>query len=205
MANSIFASSVKRLYKQSGFDKTIPKTAFQKNLITAQEYFDITGEQFTESLDNVKQAKILECDKACSAAIIAGCDATLTDGTVEHFAWTAEDQINIATAEKAIQGGAPSFPYHADNKLCRLYSAADIIKIITAATAHKTYHTTYFNHLKTWINRCTTVDEVNAITYGVTLPDDLLTSLNNIVEAMQQLLASENTPKDENTTNQENA
>lgn len=196
--SSIAASSVKRLYKQSGFDKSIPRTAFNKNIITAQEYFDITGEKFTESLDNVKQAKILECDKACSQAIINGCDTTLTDGTVEHFAWTAEDQINIATAEKAIQGGATAFPYHADNKLCRLYSAADIMKIITAATAHKTYHTTYFNHLKTWINRCETIEDVNAITYGATLPDDLLESLNTIITAMQALLTAENNTSEEN-------
>lgn len=191
MANSLKMSSVKRLYKQSGFDKSIPQIAYQKNIITAQEYFDITGEQFTESLEDIKKAKVLECDKACSEAIIDGCDIELSDGTQEHFAWTAEDQINIATAEKAIQAGAPAFPYHADNKLCRLYAASDILKIITAATAHKTYHTTYFNHLKTWINRCETAEEVTAITYGSALPDDLKASIDAIMSTMNNILTAE--------------
>lgn len=194
--NSIKVSSVKRLYVQSNFDKSIPRVAYNKGIITAQDYFDITGEQFTESLDSIKRAKILECDKACSEAIIDGCDIQLADDTVEHFAWTAEDQINIATAEKAIQAGASSFPYHADNKLCRLYSAEDIIRIITGATSHKTYHTTYFNHLKTWINRCETAEEINAIHYGDNLPEDLSSSLDTIMNAMTNILAAENESAD---------
>ena len=72
-----------------------------------------------------------------------------------------------------------------------MYAAADILTIINTATVHKTYHTTYFNHLKAWVNRCTTVEEVNAIHYGDTLPEDLNTSLNAIVNAMKQMVSVE--------------
>ncbi len=186
---SINAASVSRLYQQSNYDKTIPEKAFYKNKITADEYFEIVGEKFVETLEKAKELKIKECDRTCSENITNGCDVKLTDGTTEHFALTAEDQINIATAQKAVQAGATAFPYHADNSLCKMYSAADILTIINTATVHKTYHTTYFNHLKVWINRCTTIAEVNAISYGTQLPDDLNDSLNTIVEAMKQMVS----------------
>lgn len=135
-----------------------------------------------------KQRKIDEMNSVCARTITAGCDVELSDGTTEHFALTAEDQINIATAEKAIQAGATAFPYHADGKLCRLYPAADIQKIINTATAWKTYHTTYFNHLKTWINRMDDKAEIQGVRYGAELPDDLKESLNSIMAAMKQML-----------------
>ena len=188
---SIKAASVLRLYQQSNYDKTIPEKAFYKNKITADEYFEIVGEKFVKTLDKAKELKIKECDRTCSETITNGCDVKLADGTTEHFALTAEDQINIATAQKAVQSGATAFPYHADNSLCKMYAAADILTIINTATVHKTYHTTYFNHLKAWVNRCTTVEEVNAIHYGDTLPEDLNTSLNAIVNAMKQMVSVE--------------
>ena len=115
---------------------------------------------------------------------------TLEDGTVEHFALTAEDQINIATAEKAVRAGATQFPYHADGKLCRLYDAKDIMNIINTATAWKTYHTTYFNHLKQWINRTEEKADILAIHYGDELPEDLKQSLDAIMAAMKALIDS---------------
>lgn len=153
------------------------------------QYDDETGTFYQGKLyDPYRERKIAECNDACSRAITAGCDVDLTDGTTEHFALTAEDQINIATAEKAVQAGATQFPYHADGKLCRMYSAADIMKIIHAATAHKTYHTTYFNHLKTYIERMEDKAEIQAVRYGAELPDDLKASLQAIMDAMQAML-----------------
>ena len=155
------------------------------------QYDDETGTFYQGKLyDPYRARKIAECDEACSRAIVKGCDVTLEDGTVEHFALTAEDQINIATAEKAVQAGATQFPYHADGKLCRLYDAKDIMNIINTATAWKTYHTTYFNHLKQWINRTEEKADILAIHYGDELPADLKQSLDAIMAAMQALINS---------------
>ena len=155
------------------------------------QYDDETGTFYQGKLyDPYRERKIAECDEACSRAIVKGCDVTLEDGTVEHFALTAEDQINIATAEKAVQAGATQFPYHADGKLCRLYDAKDIMNIINTATAWKTYHTTYFNHLKQWINRTEEKADILAIHYGDELPEDLKQSLDAIMAAMQALINS---------------
>lgn len=155
------------------------------------QYDDETGTFYQGKLyDPYRERKIAECDEACSRAIVKGCDVTLEDGTVEHFALTAEDQINIATAEKAVKAGATQFPYHADGKLCRLYDAKDIMNIINTATAWKTYHTTYFNHLKQWINRTEEKADILAIHYGDELPEDLKQSLDAIMATMKALINS---------------
>ena len=74
-----------------------------------------------------------------------------------------------------------------------MYSAADILTIINTATAWKTYHTTYFNHLKQWIERTEEKADIEAIYYGATLPDDLKQSLEGIMEAMKALINSGST------------
>lgn len=132
-------------------------------------------------LDTLRAAKLDELSDACNAAIVAGCDVTLADGTVEHFALEETDQINLNAAYTACQQGATEYPYHADGQLCRLYSAADIIAIGDAATAHKLYHTTYCNHLLTWARRAETADELAGIVYGVELPEDLKANMVKVL------------------------
>lgn len=132
-------------------------------------------------LDTLRAAKLAELSGACKAAIVAGCDVTLTDGTVEHFALEETDQINLNAAYTACQQGATEYPYHADGQLCRLYSAADIIAIGDAATAHKLYHTTYCNHMMMWTRRAEAADELPGITYGAELPEDLEANMTRVL------------------------
>lgn len=136
-------------------------------------------------LESLRAAKLAEISQACRAAIIAGCDVTLSDGTVEHFALEETDQINLTTAYTACQQGAAEYPYHADGCLCRLYSAADIIAIGNAATAHKLWHTTYCNHLMMWARRAETADELVGIVYGAALPDDLAANMEAVLGGVE--------------------
>lgn len=187
----LFVEAPDKVHEGWGYDETQVGDArfIQPTPPAGWQYDEDTGTFYQGELYSPhKQRKIDEMNYACSMAITNGCDVELTDGTTEHFALTAEDQINIATAEKAVRAGATAFPYHADGKLCRLYPAADIQKIINTATAWKTYHTTYFNHLKQWINRMEDKAEIQGVRYGVELPDDLKASLNSIMSAMQQML-----------------
>ena len=187
----LFVEAPDKVHEGWGYDETQAGDArfIQPTPPEGWQYDEDTGTFYQGELYSPhKQRKIDEMNYACSMAITNGCDVELTDGTTEHFALTAEDQINIATAEKAVQAGATAFPYHADGKLCRLYPAADIQKIINTATIWKTYHTTYFNHLKQWINRMEDKTEIQGVRYGVELPDDLKASLDSIMSAMQQML-----------------
>lgn len=124
-----------------------------------------------------------EVSKACSAAITAGVQVTLSDGSAGRFALEETDQINLNAAYTAAQQGAAAYPYHADGELCRMYPAADIVAIGNAATAHKLYHTTYCNHLLRWIDRAETREELVGISYGAALPDDLKANMEGILSA----------------------
>lgn len=134
-------------------------------------------------LETVQAAKLAELSNACNAAIVSGCSVTLTDGSSGHISLTAEDQINLTNACSAVEGGAEAYPYHLDGALCALYPAADILAMGRAATAHKLYHTTYYNHLAAWVRRCETVEEVSAVTYGADLPKDLAANMAAILAA----------------------
>lgn len=135
-----------------------------------------------DRLPGLKTAKLAELSAACNAAITAGCDVTLAPGS-GHISLTAEDQINLTNAAAAVEGGAAGYPYHLDGQLCALYPASDILAMAQAATAHKLYHTTYYNHLSAWVRRCETHDELAAITYGASLPEELAESMAAILAA----------------------
>ena len=134
-------------------------------------------------LETVQADKLAELSVACNAAIIAGCDVGLSDGSTGHISLTAEDQINLTNACAAVEGGTEAYPYHLDGELCALYPAPDILAMGRAATAHKLYHTTYYNHLAAWVRRCETAEEMSAITYGAALPEDLAGNMAAILAA----------------------
>ena len=137
-----------------------------------------------EALEAVQSAKLAELSAACSQAIIAGCDVELSAAS-GHISLTAEDQINLTAALNAVEQGAAGYPYHLDGQLCAVFSAADIRLLAQAAASHKLYHTTYYNHLAAWVRRSETTEEVQAITYGTELPEDLAANMANILGGVE--------------------
>lgn len=129
-----------------------------------------------------RAAKLRELSAACAAAITAGCDVTLSAGS-GHISLTEEDQINLSTAMASVEQGAEGYPYHLDGQLCAIFPAADIRAMAQAATAHKLYQTTYYNHLAAWVRRCETPEELEAVTYGAELPDDLKANMAAVLAA----------------------
>lgn len=132
--------------------------------------------------EELRSAKLAELSDACAAAITAGCDVALTDGSTGHISLTAEDQINLSTALTAVEQGAQGYPYHLDGQLCAIFPAADIQIMAQAATAHKLYQTTYYNHLAAWVRRCETPEALTAIAYGTALPEDLAANMAAVLE-----------------------
>ena len=137
-----------------------------------------------EALEAVQSAKLAELSAACSQAIIAGCDVELSAAS-GHISLTAEDQINLTAALNTVEQGAAGYPYHLDGQLCAIFSAADIRLLAQAAASHKLYHTTYYNHLAAWVRRSETTEEVQAITYGTALPEDLAVNMANILGGVE--------------------
>lgn len=128
-------------------------------------------EKKPETLKEFKTAKKQEISQACEQIIYAGISVTLADGTVEHFALTEHDQLNLFGKQAQLAAGAEQLEYHSDGKPCRYYSAADMQTIIAAAMQHVSYHTTYCNALNMWVAGCETAEELQQIYYGADVPE----------------------------------
>lgn len=136
-----------------------------------------------EIFQEAQLSKISKLSTACNQAITAGMDVETTEGT-EHFSLEETDQINLTAALSAVEQGAKGYPYHADKKLCRMFTAVEIKSIAETATKHKLYHTTLCNHLLIWARRVTTVEELEQITYTAeNLPTDLAENMAKVLAA----------------------
>lgn len=144
---------------------------------------EIAAERETKNFTKNQQNKLVTLSTACNQAITNGMDVETTEGT-EHFSLEETDQINLTTAVSAIEQGAKGYPYHADKKLCRMFTAGEIKSIAESATAHKLYNTTLCNHLLMLVRRATTTAELDAITYSADcLPIDLAENMKKILVA----------------------
>ena len=128
-------------------------------------------EPYEPTLTELQAAKKQEISQACEQIIYAGISVTLADGTVEHFALTEHDQLNLFGKQAQLAAGTEQLEYHSDGKPCRYYSATDMQTIIAAAMQHVSYHTTYCNALNMWVAGCETADELQQIYYGVDVPE----------------------------------
>ena len=138
------------------------------------------------TLDYLKTAKTAEMSAVCNKTITDGFDVVLSDGNTYHFSLTTQDQLNLITLSSMVASGETQIPYHADDELCRFYSAEDINTIITTATQFKTYQVSYFNALKMYINSIEDKETVATIEYGVAIPEEYQS------EVLKIMLASAN-------------
>ena len=126
----------------------------------------------------LREAKLKEMSNECKKSIENGFNIILSDGGTHHFSLTTQDQLNLM----ALRDVEDVTPYHADGEQTKFYSASDIHAIIDMASKHKTYHTTYYNSLKAYINNLSTMEEIAAITYGISIPDEYKTDVLKFIE-----------------------
>ena len=127
-------------------------------------------EPYEPTLEELKQQKINEVSDACKETIYSGVDVELPTGSTEHFSLKEEDQINLFGKQAQITAGVTQLEYHQDGHPCRYYTVDEMTAIITAAMQFVSYHTTYCNSLYTWINAVTNKEDLQEITYGVSIP-----------------------------------
>ena len=143
------------------------------------------------TLTATREQKIVDMAATCQAMIYNGADVELSTGT-EHFSFTSNDQLNIDAMFDAVKMGATEYPYHQDGGKCMIYSAEDIFKIYVASKSTITYHTTYNNSIKQWINRETNLTTLQGMYYGIELPSDLKSEFDALIaqskEIMDQLI-----------------
>ena len=120
----------------------------------------------------IKNAKIIELSQICNQTIESGVDVGMLDGQTHHFSLTTQDQLNLISLQAMVDQGLEQIPYHADGELCKFYTPVEIKMIIAEATKWKTYHTTYYNALKNYVNSLDDVHQIAEIQYGIELPEE---------------------------------
>lgn len=136
------------------------------------------------------ESKITELSNICQQVIYKGADVTLTNGT-KHYSFTLIDQTNIGSLfTSAVLTKTDGIPYHADNDICELYSYMDIVRLNKAMQEYILYNTTYFNMLKAMVSKLTSIDEINAVEYGMTLSDEYVEAMNEILTQSQLMFAN---------------
>lgn len=125
------------------------------------------------ALADTKRAVLKRLSNVCKRTITAGFSVKLSDDSEQHFKLTVEDQLNLMMLENQLNSGSETFVYHATNQPCKLYSKADVQKIISTFRAFILYHTTYFNAVKQYINTLVDIEEVNLFTYGTDISDSV--------------------------------
>lgn len=168
-----------------------------KNILSKEDYdtvIDTWGDRLTipdasqvsaEVLLRRKNEVIKDMSKQCNETITGGFDIVLSDNKSYHFSLTLDDQANLSTLAVDVLNGSTLLPYHSDGEQCQFYSVEDMTKIITTAKNFKTYHITYFNSLREYINSLEKIRDVNNIYYGTPIPDEYQSDvLKAIIEGM---------------------
>lgn len=131
-------------------------------------------EPYTPTLEELQAAKKQEVNAACNKTIVEGFDVKLSDGQIHHFTMKEEDQIAFLTCLALISKGETAIPWHpngSSTQPCVFYSIDDMQKITDAAYEHRTFHTTYCNSLKIWVEATETAEELQEIYYGADVPE----------------------------------
>ena len=122
------------------------------------------------SLDYVKENKIKELSYDCNKAIEDGVEVELPDsGKTAHFSLSTQDQLNLLSAEMALNGGADEVQYRADGEtFFSFYSENDMRAIIDAVNEHKRKCLLKYHVLKNQVEKSEDISEISKIKYLTT-------------------------------------
>lgn len=124
------------------------------------------------TIEDRKKALISQMDYECNQVIVNGFDMSLDDRNLYHFSLKLEDQLKIQALAIKAQSGETELPYHADGQPCRFFSITEILNLNDMMEHLITYQTTYFNSLRTYIENVEDEAVLDAITYGVDIPEE---------------------------------
>lgn len=145
-------------------------------------------EPYVPTLDEMKEIKIAELNAEQQAIIQNGINVTLSDGSVEHFTLTANDQISLMGLQTLIASGEEQIPWHTSDQTehCKYYSAADMTRIVNAAMQYVSYHVTYFRDLRIYINSLEEKEFVEQAAYGMLIPDEYQSDILKDMDAAME-------------------
>ena len=124
----------------------------------------VLPDPYIPTLDDIKAEKIASMNTMQQDVIHRGINVTLTDGSVEHFTLTANDQTSLMGLQTQVAAGQNKIPWHTSDQSehCKYYSNADMALIVAAAMQYVSYHVTYYRDIRIYINSLTDESAVNA-------------------------------------------
>lgn len=145
-------------------------------------------EPYVPTLEEIKETKIAELNAIQQEVIQNGINVTLSDGSIEHFTLTANDQISLMGLQTLIASGAEQIPWHTSDQTehCKYYSNADMALIVTTAMQYVSYHVTYFRDLRIYINSLEDKGLVEGATYGMVIPDEFQSDILKDMQAAME-------------------
>ena len=145
-----------------------------------EEYIPSVDPIEETTLEFIRSSKLQEMSYACRTTIEAGFNLEIR-GETKHFSLTTQDQLNLMSAVTMAQT-QDLIPYHADGEECEFYTANEINEISAKATELKNYNLAYYNSLKIYINALETIEDIAAITYGTSIPDEYKSDVLKVLE-----------------------
>jgi len=146
-------------------------------------------EPYVPTLEETREAKIMEMNAVQQGVIQSGINVTLTDGSVEHFTLTDHDQTSLMGLQAQAASGVEQIPWHTSDQSehCKYYAKEDMLLITAAAMQCVTYHVTYFRDLRIYINSLEDKEAVEAVEYGMVIPKEFQSEvLKDMYAAMQE-------------------
>lgn len=142
--------------------------AVAQGWIAIEDAIEIIGEE--NSTEIIRAAKRKELSVACNKIIEAGVNVQTNNG-LDHFNLSIEDQSNISNLFRVVELGGTEYPYQADDGVCTIYSAQEIVNIYLTAQTLITTQLTYHNALKKYLNSLEETTEISQVEYGMELPE----------------------------------
>lgn len=184
--------------------KSMPPENIKKCLVRLVGSGAITMDEFVTAgnevpggvtLDDIKEAKLIELSSFCESSILDGITITTEDGVERHFAGDEQDQINIDQVLRACDGGAPGWLYQSEGEdgqagECFWCTATDAKKISNGLAIDKTEKRTRHNIMKKMVLSLTTVEEVLAVQWGQPLTGQWLEEYNTKMGLLTPIIES---------------
>ena len=148
----------------------------------------------TLSFADLKEYKLKEVSSACEADIYDGMVIEIEPGVTQKFSFTLQDQNNWSELMMLalIAPDMNSFPQHADYGDCQFFTRQQVMLIESSLLLRKVQITTYCNQLNQYIRSLGINDRktLEAVTYGMTLPQSYMDKINEIVSVTIEEMSS---------------
>ena len=97
-------------------------------------------------------------------------------------------QTSLVGLQGQVAAGEQNIPWHTsdEEEHCKFYSNADMAKITATAMEYVTWHVTYFRDLRIYIRALTENEEVEKVTYGMSIPEEYQS------EPLKTMIAAQN-------------